>query len=188
MRGQVYPQPRHIRHMGEHDIAAVAALEDLVADHPCSAALLRQEMQLPDRVYLTAWQRTASRLTTSQHQELVGHGGVQRIAGEAHITTIAVPPQAQGRGVGGHVLTALLGAAVQLGADAATLEVRSTNLMALRLYQRAGFVEAGRRPGYYTSTGEDAIIMWLHDLTGLHQPRVSTPVASAPMAPTQMMH
>jgi ribosomal-protein-alanine N-acetyltransferase len=41
-----------------------------------------------------------------------------------------------------------------------TLEVRSSNSAAIRLYERFGFRAAGRRRGYYHDNREDAVIMW----------------------------
>jgi [ribosomal protein S18]-alanine N-acetyltransferase len=32
--------------------------------------------------------------------------------------------------------------------------------LAIRLYERLGFVGEGVRPGYYSDNGEDALIMW----------------------------
>jgi ribosomal-protein-alanine N-acetyltransferase len=45
-----------------------------------------------------------------------------------------------------------------------TLEVRCSNEAAIGLYQRFGFAPAGVRVGYYADTGEDALIMWAHDI------------------------
>jgi ribosomal-protein-alanine N-acetyltransferase len=41
-----------------------------------------------------------------------------------------------------------------------TLEVRAFNEVARQLYSTLGFRQEGRRRGYYTDTGEDALIMW----------------------------
>ena len=48
------------------------------------------------------------------------------------------------------------------GADArVTLEVRTSNAAAIRMYERFGFRPAGHRRRYYHDNGEDALIMWL---------------------------
>ena len=59
-----------------------------------------------------------------------------------------------------HVLADVIGA----GALQATLEVRRSNIAALRLYERLGFVVAAVRPKYYSDPDEDALILWRHDL------------------------
>ncbi len=46
-----------------------------------------------------------------------------------------------------------------LRADEIRLEVRESNVGAVQLYERCGFVIAGRRPGYYTNPPEDALLM-----------------------------
>ena len=47
----------------------------------------------------------------------------------------------------------------RMGVDHATLEVRRSNTAALRLYAKAGFVEAGVRRNYYTQPVEDALVL-----------------------------
>ncbi len=41
-----------------------------------------------------------------------------------------------------------------------TLEVRESNIPAINLYKKFGFLEHGKRPRYYQAPIEDAIIMW----------------------------
>jgi ribosomal-protein-alanine N-acetyltransferase len=47
-----------------------------------------------------------------------------------------------------------------------TLEVRMGNQAARALYERFGFAPAGIRKGYYAEVGEDALVMWAHDVDG----------------------
>ena len=47
---------------------------------------------------------------------------------------------------------------------AQTLEVRESNIEAIKLYRKCGFVVKGVRPLYYTDTNEDALIMWADDV------------------------
>jgi len=91
--------------------------------------------------------------------ELVGFAGIWLMVDEAHVSTIAVDPRFRGRGVGTRLLLGLLDLARAGGAAVATLDVRPTNHDAIRLYDRAGFKEVGRRVRYYEDTGEDALIM-----------------------------
>jgi len=82
-------------------------------------------------------------------------------AAEGELEYVLVRPAARRRGVGG----ALVGAAAawmrELRADEVRLEVRASNAAAQRLYASCGFVEAGRRRGYYAHPEEDAVLMRL---------------------------
>ena len=62
-------------------------------------------------------------------------------------------------------LATLIREAMANDAHLMTLEVRATNAVAAQMYERFGFVAEGRRKGYYTDTGEDAIIMTTPDFS-----------------------
>ena len=67
-----------------------------------------------------------------------------------------------GQGVGRMQLDKLVQRAREKGMQSVLLEVRPSNQRALEVYQRYGFLEIGRRKGYYpaaNSTREDAIVM-----------------------------
>ncbi len=96
---------------------------------------------------------------------LLAYGGFWKLYEEAHICTIASHPDYRRRGLGEWMLLALLDLAQAMGAEVATLEVREGNWAARRLYERTGFQVAGRRPRYYSDTGEDALIMTISELT-----------------------
>jgi tRNA threonylcarbamoyladenosine biosynthesis protein TsaB len=85
----------------------------------------------------------------------------RRAADEAEIITIATRPQAQRRGVARQLLTNGLAELSRQGVRHVFLEVAASNTAALGLYRAAGFLETGRRPGYYRRKHgtEDAIIM-----------------------------
>ena len=104
--------------------------------------------------------RQASYLVLRQGGQIVGYAGLWRVAHEAHITTIGVRASDQSKGYGTALFAALVQRAYALEARWITLEVRSSNLHAIRLYERFGFRAIGRRRGYYTDNGEDAVIMW----------------------------
>jgi ribosomal-protein-alanine N-acetyltransferase len=101
---------------------------------------------------------------------VVGYAGEWIIMDEAHITTIAVDPAHQGKRFGERLLIALLREARDRGARRATLEVRMSNNVALRLYAKYGFETVAIRRKYYQDTDEDALIMWSNDL---YEPGIS---------------
>jgi len=84
------------------------------------------------------------------------------LAGEAELLTLAVAPEARRRGAARLLLAAFEAGAVARGAAEAFLEVAADNAPALGLYQGAGWVEAGRRRGYYRRAegpATDALIL-----------------------------
>ena len=93
-------------------------------------------------------------------RSIVGYAGLWLMTDEAHITTIAVDPDFQGNGIGELLLVALIDRAQQIGARWLTLEVRVSNDVAQRLYEKYTFKEMGIRRRYYSDNGEDALVMW----------------------------
>ena len=83
------------------------------------------------------------------------------VAGELHISNLAVAPAQRRRGVGQRMLTAVLAEVAADGAHAATLEVRESNQSAINLYLRLGFRVVATRRRYYTDPVEDALVLWL---------------------------
>lgn len=75
------------------------------------------------------------------------------------IDSIAVHPDARRQGAGAALLQAVLDWATARGAHQLTLEVRSSNAPALRLYERFGFRQQGVRPRYYVDPPEDALLL-----------------------------
>ena len=96
--------------------------------------------------------------------EVVGYAGMWVIVDEAHITNVAVHPDYRGQRIGYSLMQQMLVRAALRGATKMTLEVRSTNESAKRLYTQLGFKESGVRKGYYEDTKDDAIIMWKEGL------------------------
>lgn len=75
---------------------------------------------------------------------------LSRIAAEeAEILSVAVAPRWRGRGLAGRLLMLHLRRLAGLSVSTVFLEVEEGNKPALRLYDRAGFRQVGRRPGYY---------------------------------------
>jgi ribosomal-protein-alanine N-acetyltransferase len=90
---------------------------------------------------------------------IVGFSGIWMLAGEAHVTNIAVRTQYRGQGLGEYLLLSTYDLAQSLEANFMTLEVRASNIVAQALYNKYGFMEMGVRKGYYLDNHEDAIIM-----------------------------
>jgi ribosomal-protein-alanine N-acetyltransferase len=79
---------------------------------------------------------------------------------EIHINNVAVLPPFRGLGIGTALMRHVLDEGRKLGAKRATLEVRASNAIALRVYERLGFYVAATRRNYYSTPVEDALILW----------------------------
>ncbi|MCH8107953.1 MAG: ribosomal protein S18-alanine N-acetyltransferase [Chloroflexi bacterium] len=78
---------------------------------------------------------------------------------EAHITEIAVREPLRGNGIGELLLIGSLRSAMEYGSQVMTLEVRVSNFIAQRLYEKYDFKLVGTRKAYYSDNREDAAIM-----------------------------
>ena len=90
---------------------------------------------------------------------------VRVAADESEILTLAVNPAVRREGIGSALLREATIQAAAMGARSVFLEVSVANIAGRRLYAAAGFVQAGKRPRYY-SDNSDALVLWL-GLAGL---------------------
>ena len=140
-----------IRAMTMADIDAIAELEKLVFTLPWSRDSFRREVE----------ENAAARyLVLEDRGHVVAYAGMWLVIDEAHITNIAVHPEARGRGFGERLLRALMRLASDTCMCMITLEVRRSNLAAQALYRKAGFQDVGYRKRYYEDNQEDALIMY----------------------------
>jgi len=97
--------------------------------------------------------------------QIVGYGGFWTSGYQAHISTLAVAPQWRRQGLGLLMMLHMLDCATDLGMRAATLEVRLSNAVAQKLYEKCGFRQSGLRRRYYRDNLEDALLMSTPSLT-----------------------
>jgi [ribosomal protein S18]-alanine N-acetyltransferase len=90
---------------------------------------------------------------------IVGVFCIWCVADEAHLMRIATAPGHRRQGIGRELLDAAFDRARRAGCDHMTLEVAAGNRAAIDLYVAAGFSVAGRRPGYYRTPPDDALLM-----------------------------
>ncbi|AHF06364.1 alanine acetyltransferase [Desulfitobacterium metallireducens DSM 15288] len=94
-------------------------------------------------------------------EKVIGYMGLWFILEEGHITNVAIAPEFRGQRFGELLMRSVMQRMQVEGMERMTLEVRASNYTAQRLYERLGFVLAGRRKGYYSDNREDALIMWV---------------------------
>lgn len=146
--------------------------EQEVAIFPMTPASLEGVLEVERLSFLTPWSREAfaSELTQTyavylvalDRSRVVGYGGMHVVYDDAHVTNVAVHPLYRGRHIGEHLMRELMMRAAAKGATRMDLEVRISNRTAENLYRKVGFITGpgAVRKGYYTDTGEDALVMW----------------------------
>lgn len=96
--------------------------------------------------------------------DIVGFAGSWSIIDEAHITTIAVDSNYRRQHIGEVLLRAIIENCYAEKIKYLTLEVRESNLPAIKLYEKYGFQSFGVRKGYYQDNNENALIMWTENI------------------------
>jgi ribosomal-protein-alanine N-acetyltransferase len=140
-----------LRALMPQDLDAVEEIERASYPTPWSRSMFAAELQKPSSVAIGAYHDSG---------ELVGYAIVSRYVDAWHVMNIAVVPGFRRRGIGRSLLERLFEVTADDARRGYTLEVRVSNVDAIRLYERLGFESRGIRRGYYTDNREDALIMW----------------------------
>lgn len=143
---QIVIDPMRLR-----DVPGVLVVERLSFPTPWSRQAFLSELFENDRAYY---------IVAKDKDRVIGYAGIWLIAGEGHVTNVAVHPDYRQQGIGRRLLVTLEELIRNRGGDRLTLEVRVSNTWAQHLYQSLGYVAAGLRKGYYRDNNEDAVIMW----------------------------
>lgn len=115
-----------------------------------NSSILESELKNPFSQYIIA----------KLNKEIVGFAGVIDTVDQLEITNIVVKKDFRKNGIGNKLLEKLITLAKEKGKDKITLEVNSSNLAAIKLYEKNGFKNVGFRKKYYNNT-DDANIMTL---------------------------
>lgn len=133
------------------DLDGVLAIEAASFNNPTTREWYEGELKRPEVCFIY--------VLRTEDQPVAGFCAFWRVAEQLHINNLAIRPELRGQGLGSRLLQAVIAEAAHLGASHLTLEVRRSNVAALRLYDRAGFSQAGVRPNYYTQPIEDALVL-----------------------------
>ena len=141
-----------IRLLKAEDIDRAAALEkENLGNEAWTLEQLLTASTRDDTIYLVA----------EKQGQIIGLCGVQNIQGDGEITNVSVDKNMRGEGVGYKMMRQLLERGRGIGIENYTMEVRSSNAAARRLYEKLGFKSDGKRPGFYDNPKDDAEIYWL---------------------------
>lgn len=136
--------------MSEIDIDEVLEIERASFPSPWSKRMFLNELSNPNSRII---------LAKGEKDEILGFICFWKVAGEVHILNLAAHPGNRRQGIGKRLLAHVIETSIADGAGLLALEVRSRNRAAISFYKSFGFKEVGTRKGYYTDTGDDAVLM-----------------------------
>ena len=142
-----------IRELEMRDIEAVSIIEAQSFSMPWSAKDFEQLVKDEKSLYLVA----------EIDGQVVGCCGVTNVCGEGNINNVVVAESYRGRGIAYAMMQELLIHGREMGCVEFTLEVRVSNVSAIHLYEKLGFISEGIRPRFYEKPIEDAMIMWIRE-------------------------
>ena len=122
--------------------------------------------QLETETFTDAWSENSikneiekgSVLVAKRGGNLLGYCIFMNSADEGEIYKIAVDKSVQRQGIGSKVLENTISLLKELGAENIYLEVRKSNIKAIKLYEKFGFIKTGERKNYYPDNSEDALL------------------------------
>lgn len=143
-----------IREMSLKDIEQVSCIEESIFSIPWSKTSFEDSMNSKNTLFLIA----------EKENEIAGYLGMYLFGEEADISNVAVSKTHRRQRIARMLLEKGLIQMKERGVKNVTLEVRETNIPAIRLYESMGFQEVGIRKDYYKEPVENALIMWKQNL------------------------
>jgi [ribosomal protein S18]-alanine N-acetyltransferase len=138
-----------LRDMTAADLAAVVAIERASYSVPWSEATFRGLLRRRDAEVVVAW--------AAEH--VAGYAAFWCVVDQGELGNVAVAQAWRGQGLGARLVDEVIRRAARRGIRELFLEVRPSNHVARRLYERFGFAPAGRRRNYYQQPVEDALVL-----------------------------
>ena len=151
-----------LRPMEARDVKSAYALECASFTRPWTEQMLQDVVADEDSIAVVAvvGEKDGAPETVAR---IIGTCFVKNIAGEGCVTNVNVDRDFRRQGIGEAMMEILLDEGKEAGINAFTLEVRTGNTAARKLYEKCGFVSEGVRPGFYEDPKEDAEIYWLRN-------------------------
>lgn len=138
-----------IRPMSEKDLDQVCDIENDIFSTPWSKKSFLSSINSKDNIYLVA----------KEEGIIVGYCGLWGTVDEGQITNVAVKKEFRMKHIGSRLVKTLMEYGKEAGLITFSLEVRTSNHAAKKMYEKLGFKSCGVRKNYYTLPTEDAVIM-----------------------------
>lgn len=139
-----------VRKMEARDVPAAAAMEKEFFSDPWSEKAFQDAISDENALYVVL----------EEEGKVIGYCGLWQSFEEADIMNVAIAGEHRQKGAGYFMLTELMELGRKMGITAFSLEVRESNLPAIRLYQKLGFSLEGIRRNFYQKPTENAWVMW----------------------------
>ena len=127
----------------------VYIIETECFSHPWSRQSLENELNNETSLFLVA----------KEENEVIGYIGMSIVIDEGYIFNVAVRESYRNKGVATALINELVTYGKKNNFSFITLEVRESNLPAISLYSKFGFIKAGERKDYYSNPKENAILL-----------------------------
>ena len=149
-----------ITSMTEHDLLEVVDIEENSGLSRWGWEAYYAELQGSNRDLMFV-ARVPTGESERRSPSLAGYIVARMGADELHINNVAVRESYRRRGIGRMLLDKILAEGKRCGSQAAYLELRAGNSVALSLYEKCGFRVTARRDRYYSDPVEDALVMMM---------------------------
>lgn len=127
----------------------VYIIETECFSHPWSKQSLEEELNNETSLFLVA----------KEENEVIGYIGMSIVIDEGYIFNVAVREKYRNNGIATALINELVTYGKKNNFSFITLEVRESNLPAISLYSKFGFIKAGERKDYYSNPKENAILL-----------------------------
>ena len=141
-----------LRPMQMDDLDAIMQIEPTIYTHPWTRGNFSDSLNSG----YSAW-------VLEENNEMIGYALMMMVMDEAHLLNLSVAKHRQKQGLGRYLLEHMITIAKRYKAANVFLEVRTSNISAIVLYENMGFCEMAVRRGYYPAVQgrEDAVLMGL---------------------------
>ena len=139
----------NFRPVCENDLDGIMEVEKAAYKFPWNTTIFRNCLNVGYQCWLL-----------EETNNIIAYGVMTIAAGECHILNLCVDPEQQNKGYGTMMMEFLVDTAREFKIETVFLEVRPSNIQAIRLYRNIGFDEVGIRKNYYPARNnrEDALI------------------------------
>ena len=140
-----------IRHIRSEDVSQIAFIEQSIFSQPWLEKDFLDLVDKDDRGYIVI----------EYNSQVIGGCAYRNILGDVEISNVEILKEYRGKGYSKLLLEKVLSTGREIGGTQFTLEVRESNIAAIALYEKMGFVTEGVRKNFYDFPKENALIMWL---------------------------